>query len=76
MLIGTLISITFSYVLAESIINSKDVYYEDKSGLGVNNVQDAIDGTCTKFNNNLTNLKKELLNQMYPVGSVYISATL
>ena len=76
MLIGTLISITFSYVLAESIINSKDVYYEDKSGLAVNNVQDAIDGTCTKFNNNLTNLKKELLNQMYPVGSVYISATL
>ncbi len=72
MLIGTLISITFSYVLAESIINSKDVYYEDKSGLAVNNVQDAIDGTCTKFESKVDNF----LDKIYPIGSIYISATL
>ena len=71
--IGILISIVSSYCLAETVMNSKDVYYKDNSGLAVNNVQDAIDGTCTKFDNNLTNLKKELLNQMYPVGSIYIS---
>ena len=71
--IGILISIVSSYCLAETVMNSKDVYYKDNSGLAVNNVQEAIDGTCTKFDNNLTNLKKELLNEMYPVGSIYIS---
>ena len=74
--VAVLISISSCYVLADSIIDSKSVYYKDNSGLAVNNVQDAIDGTCTKFDNNLTNLKKELLNEMYPVGSIYISTTL
>ena len=68
-LIATIISITSSYVLAATLVNSKDVYYEDNSGLAVNNVQAAIDGTCTKFSNELTNF----LNKIYPVGSIYIS---
>ena len=75
MVIGLILS-TASYVLADSIIDSKNVYYKDNSGLAVNNVQDAIDGTCTKFDNNLANLKKEIINEMYPVGSIYISTTL
>ena len=68
-LIATIISITSSYVLAATLINSKDVYYEDNSGLAVNNVQAAIDGTCTKFSNQL----QEFLLKVYPVGSIYIS---
>ena len=68
-MIGIIISITSSYVLAQTLVNSKDVYYEDNSGLAVNNVQAAIDGTCTKFSNQL----QEFLLKVYPVGSIYIS---
>ena len=75
-LIAVIISITSSYVIADTLVNSKDVYYEDNSGLAVNNVQAAIDGTCTKFSDQLTTLKQEILNEVYPVGSIYISTTL
>ena len=79
-IIAVLISVTSSYVLAETIVNSKDVYYEDNSGLGFNNVQDAIDGTCTKFNDQITDLrediKKDILNETYPIGSIYISTSM
>ena len=68
-LIATIISITSSYVLAQTLVNSKDVYYEDNSGLAVNNVQAAIDGTCTKFSNQL----QDFLLKVYPIGSIYIS---
>ena len=68
-LIATIISITSSYVLAATLVNSKDVYYEDNSGLAVNNVQAAIDGTCTKFSNQL----QDFLLKVYPIGSIYIS---
>ena len=71
-LFGVLISITSSYALAESLVNSKDVYYEDNSNLLADNVQDAIDGTCTKFESKINNF----LDKIYPVGSVYISTTL
>ena len=66
---GVILSISVSYVLAATLVNSKDVYYEDNSGLAVNNVQAAIDGTCTKFSNQL----QEFLLKVYPVGSIYIS---
>ena len=66
---GIIISITSSYVLAQTLVNSKDVYYEDNSSLAVNNVQAAIDGTCTKFSTQL----QEFLLKVYPVGSIYIS---
>ena len=57
-LIAIIISITSSYVLAQTLINSKDVYYEDNSSLAVNNVQAAIDGTCTKFSNGINQFFK------------------
>ncbi len=53
-------------------MNSKDVYYKDNSGLLADNVQDAIDGTCTKFESKVDNF----LDKIYPVGSIYITTTL
>ena len=75
-MVGIILSGTVSYVAAQTTINSKDVYYDDNSSLGFNNVQDAIDGSCTRFSNELSNLKNELLESVYPVGSIYISTTL
>ncbi len=71
-IVAVLISVSSCYVLADSIIDSKSVYYKDNSGLAVNNVQDAIDGTCTKFESKVDNF----LDKIYPIGSIYISATL
>ena len=70
--LAVVISTISSYVLAETIMNSKDVYYKDNSNLLANNVQDAIDGTCTKFENKVDNF----LDKIYPVGSIYITTTL
>ncbi len=74
-IMGMILSTTISYSLASTLINSKDVTYEDNAGLGVNNVQAAIDGTCTKFSNQLTTLQTTILNKMYPVGSLFFSST-
>ena len=71
-ILGAIISITSSYVIAETLINSEDVSYVDNAKLGATNVQAAIDGTCTKFSNDLATL----LDKMYPVGSIYISTKL
>ncbi len=76
MIIAIVISITLSFCLAETLIESKNVSYVGNSKLGATNVQNAIDGTCTKFSNELTNLERTLLDKFYPVGSVYISTTL
>ena len=61
-------------------ISSTKIGYSDNSNLGADNVQAAIDGTCTKFSSQLTNLKNEVktetLNEMYPVGSIYISTSI
>ncbi len=65
---------------AGTVISSNDISYVDNANLGVNNVQAAIDGTCTKFSSQLTNLKNEVktetLNEMYPIGSIYISTSI
>ncbi len=66
---GAVISIASSYALAETLIKSSDVSYVDNSKLGATNVQAAIDGTCTKFSNDL----QSFLLKVYPVGSIYIS---
>ena len=69
LIVGVALSTTLSYVLAETILDSKNVYYKDNSGLAVNNVQDAIDGTCKRFEEKVDTF----LDKVYPVGSIYIS---
>ena len=71
--LGAIISITSSYVIAETLIKSVDVSYVDNSNLKATNVQAAIDGTCTKFSNDLAALQTTIINKIYPVGSIYIS---
>lgn len=53
---------TISYVTAGTIVDSEKVSYKDNSGLGVNNVQAAIDGTCTNIDNRLTTIENKKLN--------------
>ena len=71
-ILGIVISIASSYAIAETLIKSADVSYVDNAKLGATNVQAAIDGTCTKFSNDLATL----LDKMYPIGSIYISTSL
>ena len=49
--------------------------YTDNSSIGADNVQAAIDGTCTKFSNQLATLESSIINKIYPIGSIYISET-
>ncbi len=67
--IGVFVSIVCSFCLAETLIESSKVSYVDNSKIGATNVQNAIDGTCTKFSSELQNF----LLKVYPVGSIYIS---
>ena len=67
MIIGLVLS-TASYVLAENLINSKDVVYEDNSNLVADNVQDAIDGTCSKIDTRLSDIEDKL----YTVKDMYM----
>ncbi len=72
-IIGIVASTIFSFCLAETLIESSKVSYVDNSKLGATNVQNAIDGTCTKFSSELTSLQTTIINKVYPVGSIYIS---
>ena len=78
--IGCIISISGSYAATSYAISAKKISYSDNSSLGADNVQAAIDGTCTKFSSQLTNLKNEVktetLNEMYPIGSIYITTSI
>ena len=79
-MITGIISIYGAYAATTYAISATKIGYSDNSNLGVDNVQAAIDGTCTKFSSQLTNLKNEVktetLNEMYPVGSIYISTSI
>ena len=79
-MITGIISIYGAYAATNYAINASKIGYSDNSNLGVDNVQAAIDGTCTKFSSQLTNLKNEVktetLNEMYPVGSIYITTSI
>ena len=79
LIIGVIIGLSLSglgtYAATTYAINAVKVSYSDNSNLGVDNVQAAIDGTCTKFNNQLTTLENSIINKIYPVGSIYISET-
>ena len=73
--IGILISVSSYYVLAETLINSKDVVYEDNSGLVADNVQDAIDGTCTKIDTRLSGIEDNLYTIKKMSNSKSITST-
>ena len=74
--IGCIISIGGAYATTNYAISASKIGYADNSSIGADNVQAAIDGTCTKFSNQLTNLKKDVINEMYPKGSIYITTEL
>ena len=73
--IGCIISIGGAYAATNYAISATNIGYSDNSNLKVDNVQAAIDGTCTKFNTQLTNLKTNIIDTIYPVGSIYTSET-
>ncbi len=79
-MITGIISIYGAYAATTYAISATKIGYSDNSNLGVDNVQAAIDGTCTKFSSQLTNLKNEVktetVNEMYPVGSIYITTSI
>ncbi len=60
-IIGVFLFLTFSFCLAETLIQSKNVSYTDTKNLAADNVQDAIDGTCDKMNSKLTQVDNKLL---------------
>ena len=72
-IVTCIISISGSYAATNYAINASKIGYSDNLSLGVDNVQAAIDGTCTKFSNQLTNLKENIIDTVYPVGSIYTS---
>ena len=61
-ILGVIISVTTSYVLAATLINSKDVVYQDNMSIGATNVQNAIDGTCSKIDTRLSAIEDKLWN--------------
>ena len=75
LIIGLIIGLSLSglgtYAATSYAINASSIGYTDNSSLGVNNVQAAVDGTCTK----LANLKGDIVDIMWPRGSIYISET-
>ena len=54
---------------AATVISANRISYTDNSSLGATDVQAAIDGTCTKFSNQLVTLESSIINKIYPIGS-------
>ena len=65
--LGIFLMGTISYVVAETLINSKDVVYQDNSNLMADNVQEAIDGTCSKIDTRLSDIEDKL----YTIKNMY-----
>ncbi len=70
--VTSVIFVCGAYAATNYAINALKIGYTDNSSLGVDNVQAAIDGTCTKFSTKLNNM----MEQIYPVGSIYISTSI
>ena len=74
-MLGIIVSSITVYSAANIIASKKISYNNAQSNLQASNVQDAID----ELYNNATNyemLKDDMLNTIYPVGSIYISTSL
>ena len=71
-MVGCIISISGSYAATNYVISASKIGYTDNSSIGADNVQAAIDGTCTKFSTKLNNM----MEQMYPIGSIYITTSI
>ena len=56
LIVISLVSATSSYAATSYAINASKVAYSDNSNLGVDNVQAAIDGTCSKIDYRLNSL--------------------
>ena len=52
-MITGIISIYGAYAATNYAISANKIYYSDNSNLGADNVQAALDGTCSKINNKL-----------------------
>ena len=74
-IVGVLISSFVSYAIAETLINSKDVVYQDNSNLVADNVQDAIDGTCSKIDTRLSEIEDKLYTVKKIAGSKRFTTT-
>ncbi len=61
LILGIILSAITSYVVAETLIDSRNVSFVDTKELAADNVQDAIDGTCDKMNSKLTQVDNKLL---------------
>ena len=59
-ILGVIISGVTSYAVAATLINSKDVVYQDNMSIGATNVQNAIDGTCSKIDTRLSTIEDNL----------------
>ena len=66
------VAATSYYAATNYAINASKIGYTDNSNLGANDVQAAIDGTCTKFSAKLNNM----MEQVYPIGSIYLSTSI
>lgn len=71
-MIAVIISIGGVYAATTYAISASKIGYTDNSSLGVDNVQAAIDGTCSQFSTKLNNI----MEQIYPVGSIYITTSI
>ena len=71
-MITGIISIYGAYAATNYVISASKIGYTDNSSIGADNVQAAIDGTCTKFSTKLNNM----MEQMYPIGSIYITTSI
>ena len=62
--ITCIISISGSYAATNYAISATKIGYSDNSNLGADNVQAAIDGTCSKVDTRLGNIEKSKQNTL------------
>ena len=62
--ITCIVSISGSYAATNYAISATKIGYSDNSNLGADNVQAAIDGTCSKVDTRLGNIEKSKQNTL------------